>query len=63
LTAAAATALQVSKTGAKAFKKFVKEKGGALPTCLAFWVAAHHFKSMAPGDEEFTKDMKFIYKK
>jgi hypothetical protein len=54
---------QVSKEGKKVFKKFVKEKGGIMPSILAFWLLAFDFSQLSPSDEDFSKDCKAIYKK
>jgi hypothetical protein len=55
-------AYRVSVVARKDFKMLIHKKGGALPTCLGFWLAANDFRHTDPEDAGFAFACKRLYK-
>jgi hypothetical protein len=62
LAALLGEAHRVCVVGRKDFKKLVHKKGGALPTCMGFWLAAEDFRHTDPEDAGFAFACKRLYK-
>ena len=55
-------AYRVCVVARKDFKKRVNQRGGALPTCVGFWLAAEDFRHTDPKDAGFAYACKRIFK-
>ena len=62
LAALLGEAYRVCVVARKDFKKRVNQRGGALPTCVGFWLAAEDFRHTDPKDAGFAYACKRIFK-